>query len=493
MARIYLSSTYQDLVEYRKAVYQVLRELRHDVLEMEHYTAADERPLKKCLADVGASDLYVGIFAWRYGFVPDDKERNSREESITALEYRRAREKGIATLLFLLNEETPWPPKLHDSNIEPGHADRIKTFRNEVKREHMVSFFSTPDELARKVATAVFQWEKENTPTKVVAPLDIRAEQDVSDDSSTWGIVATAAAKSPYVGEGITVAILSTGVDTNHEAFQGIDFKEMDFTGEGNGDDLGLGTHSVGTICGREVGGRRIGIAPGVTRVLVAKVIGKSGGGSSKTIANGLLWALDHGAQVVCCEVGIDFPGFLRRLVDDGVPPEIAATKMIDLYRYNVRLFESLASICANSCLVIAPAGNESNRGSGAGFLCGAALPAAASGFLSVGAVYKITDHPLQLDVAPFSNIGVDVVAPGVDIPSAKLGGVISTMSGTSMAASHAAGVAALWAQQITRARGTLSVTELGARLRGQASTSLMRLGVGPDDVGCGLVQAPLR
>jgi hypothetical protein len=65
MTQLYLSSTYQDLIEYRKAVYQVLRELRHDVLQLEHYTAGDERPLKKCLADVTRADLYVGIFAWR--------------------------------------------------------------------------------------------------------------------------------------------------------------------------------------------------------------------------------------------------------------------------------------------------------------------------------------------------------------------------------------------------------------------------------------------
>jgi hypothetical protein len=49
MAQLYLSSMYQDLIEYRKAVYQVLRELRHDVLQMEHYTAGDERPLKSAL------------------------------------------------------------------------------------------------------------------------------------------------------------------------------------------------------------------------------------------------------------------------------------------------------------------------------------------------------------------------------------------------------------------------------------------------------------
>ncbi len=52
MARIYFSSTYSDLIPYRKAVYNTLRTLRHDVIAMEHYGATDQRPVDKCLADL---------------------------------------------------------------------------------------------------------------------------------------------------------------------------------------------------------------------------------------------------------------------------------------------------------------------------------------------------------------------------------------------------------------------------------------------------------
>ena len=45
MARIYISSTYEDLKDYREAAYRALRRLRHDVVAMEDYVAADERPL----------------------------------------------------------------------------------------------------------------------------------------------------------------------------------------------------------------------------------------------------------------------------------------------------------------------------------------------------------------------------------------------------------------------------------------------------------------
>jgi hypothetical protein len=61
--KIYVSSTFEDLKEHRRRVYEQLRALRHDVIAMEDYVAADERPLDKCLRDVREADLYIGLFA----------------------------------------------------------------------------------------------------------------------------------------------------------------------------------------------------------------------------------------------------------------------------------------------------------------------------------------------------------------------------------------------------------------------------------------------
>ena len=88
MTKIYLSSTYEDLKDYREAVARALRRLDHHVGGMENYVAADERPLKKCLKDVEKCDVYVGIFASRYGYVP--AKDNPNRKSITELEYRQA-------------------------------------------------------------------------------------------------------------------------------------------------------------------------------------------------------------------------------------------------------------------------------------------------------------------------------------------------------------------------------------------------------------------
>jgi hypothetical protein len=98
MARIYLSATYIDLKDHRAAVSRTLRKMRHDVVGKEDYAAADDRPLNHCRDDVAASDTYVGIFAWRCGFIPP--RDNPGKKSITGLEYLEAGKCGKPRLIF---------------------------------------------------------------------------------------------------------------------------------------------------------------------------------------------------------------------------------------------------------------------------------------------------------------------------------------------------------------------------------------------------------
>ncbi|WP_460808293.1 DUF4062 domain-containing protein [Micromonospora zhanjiangensis] len=102
MTKVYVSATFRDLQECRAAVQLALRRLRVDDVAMESYVAEDRRPLERCLADVSECDVYVGIFAWRYGFVPAGYDK-----SITELEYRRALADGKHCLIFLLDEDAP--------------------------------------------------------------------------------------------------------------------------------------------------------------------------------------------------------------------------------------------------------------------------------------------------------------------------------------------------------------------------------------------------
>lgn len=155
MAKIYLSSTYQDLQGHRKAVYEQLHRMRHQVTAMEDYVARDDRPAGQCVQDVAASDLYVGIFAWRYGYVPTSG--NPQSLSVTELEYRAAEAHEIPRLVFLVDEAAAWPPNWLDSHTGEGEGGaRIRKFRKQLAEERMASFFTSPEDLAAKVAAAVY-------------------------------------------------------------------------------------------------------------------------------------------------------------------------------------------------------------------------------------------------------------------------------------------------------------------------------------------------
>jgi len=156
--KIYVSSTFSDLEAHRDKVYRSLRKLQHDVIAMEDYVAADKRPLAQCLDDVRRCDLYIGIFAWRYGFVPIT--HNPKKRSITELEYREAAKQKKPCLVFVLKDDAPWRAALKDAHTGDNEAGaRIQALRAELMNERLVGLFETPDDLALNVVTAVARWQ----------------------------------------------------------------------------------------------------------------------------------------------------------------------------------------------------------------------------------------------------------------------------------------------------------------------------------------------
>ncbi|MBO4205170.1 HEAT repeat domain-containing protein [Micromonospora echinofusca] len=147
MTKVYVSATFRDLQECRAAVQLALRRLRVEDVAMESYVAEDRRPLERCLADVRECDIYIGIFAWRYGFIP-----TGYDQSITELEYREAVATKKPCLIFLLDEDAPWPRRHVDRNDD---ADRIERLRAELAGRHMCSPFTDPADLATLVTAAV--------------------------------------------------------------------------------------------------------------------------------------------------------------------------------------------------------------------------------------------------------------------------------------------------------------------------------------------------
>jgi hypothetical protein len=88
--KVYLSSTFKDLEDHRRYADRAMRSLGLDVVAMEDYVARDERPVERCLADVEAADLYVGVFGFRYGlrdgdFVVVDPSQEERAGDIVVV------------------------------------------------------------------------------------------------------------------------------------------------------------------------------------------------------------------------------------------------------------------------------------------------------------------------------------------------------------------------------------------------------------------------
>jgi subtilisin family serine protease len=132
-------------------------------------------------------------------------------------------------------------------------------------------------------------------PVFLVEAINETSPPALPDHEVAWGVKTVRADTSPFAGAGIVVAVLDTGIDRNHAAFAGMELVEKDFTGEGNGDSVGHGTHCAGTS-GNGFG--RIGVAPGVGKALIGKIIGKNKGGSSKTIASAIQWAVERMVQM---------------------------------------------------------------------------------------------------------------------------------------------------------------------------------------------------
>ena len=349
-------------------------------------------------------------------------------------------------------------------------------------------------DVARETGVAAIAPDMEIAP---IAPLESEGEPADAGASPgmAWGIEAVLAHQSPWTGRGVRVAVIDSGIDAAHPAFAGITLVQQDFSGSGDGDASGHGTHCAGTIFGRDVDGTRIGVARGVERALVARVFGDRGGGSSLALYQAMQWAAENRANILSMSLGYNFVGMAARLEARGLPRPAAVSTAMSALAANLRFFDRLIAMLRASqfmgidTLVVAASGNDSQRPV---FEVTAALPSAAEGVVSVGAVGPLGGgrHP----VAPFSNSNPNLVAPGVDVLSARAGGGgLVAKSGTSMATPHVAGVAALWWEAIAATAPGLPVApRVADRLRAGARRHLLGGPDDPGDYGEGLVTAPL-
>ncbi len=330
-------------------------------------------------------------------------------------------------------------------------------------------------------------------PMKLINPVKRSIPVVTGSPETAWGIGAVGADRSNLDGSGVVVAVLDTGINRSHPAFAGVDIDEEDFGGSGNGDKNGHGTHCAGTIFGKDIDGRRIGIARNIKKALIAKVFPDEGSGDTLAIFKAMEWAANNGANIISMSLGFDFPGLVRELETDGYPIELATSIALDHFKDNLRMFDSLMGVIGaghafgRGPLVMAAAGNESERARDPRFKISASVPAAAVNVISVAA---LRNTAAGMQVADFSNGRAKICAPGEDILSASSQGGLELMSGTSMACPHVAGLAALWWQQIAASAVRASANTVSNKILASAQPGRI-LQFDPDDSETGLAVAP--
>ncbi|KAF2008663.1 subtilisin-like serine protease-like protein PR1A [Aaosphaeria arxii CBS 175.79] len=272
--------------------------------------------------------------------------------------------------------------------------------------------------------------------------LQSRAEETQSD--APWGLARLSSAEpgtttynyDSSAGEGSCAYIIDTGIFVDHPEFEGRAEWLQNFAGDGDDTDgNGHGTHCAGTI-----GSKTYGVAK-KTKLFAVKVLDAEGSGSNSGVIAGIQFAAKDQKNRTECSKGsvanLSLGGPQSQMVNDA-----AANAVKD------GLFMAVA------------AGNEGEDASNSS-------PASEKTVYTVGAT-DINDQ-----IADFSNFGkfVDILAPGVDILSTWNDGKTNTISGTSMATPHVAGLAAY----ILALEGKKSVADLSSRLSELATKDVLK------------------
>ncbi|MFD2116101.1 S8 family peptidase [Paenibacillus yanchengensis] len=234
---------------------------------------------------------------------------------------------------------------------------------------------------------------------------------DVLYSTYQWNLPSIATEKGWNItkgNEGVIVAVLDTGVEATHPDLIGrlVSGANMIDNSKNPTDNVGHGTHVAGII-GATVNNKE-GVA-GVSwynKIMPIKVLDDSGAGSSYSVAQGVIWAVDQGAKVINMSLGN--------------------------YANSQFLHDAIKYAYAQDVVLIAASGNDNTVRPG--------YPAAYPEVFAVAATNS------QKERAPFSNYGdyIDVAAPGESIASTYPGHQYAALSGTSMATPHVSALAGL-------------------------------------------------
>ena len=269
--------------------------------------------------------------------------------------------------------------------------------------------------------------------------------------TNQWGLTKVGAPQAWEVttgGSSIDIAILDTGVDVDHPDLANKIVDNRNFTTSNTTDDIyGHGTHVAGIAAANTNNGIGVAGLGYSCSIINVKVLGDDGMGYWSWIAQGIIWAADNGAEVINLSLG---DSSNSSTVEDAI---------------NYAWYKGVVVICA--------AGNDGNSNP--------FYPAYYPNCIAVAA----TDASDML--SPWSNRGdwVDVGAPGDNILSTWKGNRYGSMSGTSMASPHVAGLAALVFTTVSDTNGD---GKLNDEVRSRIEASCDDIGV--SGIGYGRINA---
>ena len=335
-------------------------------------------------------------------FSPDALEQGGQidSEGIMVDDYAFAR--------LIVRSENGLPEDLSDFNVARQVSD---------KDGHTVLQFTSPDD-AKKCASRLREYLPTDTPGNYVEPdmivrvnpEQMESEDDIDATSLSWGVSAIHAdlyAKDLVkrgINNKVIIAVVDTGVDSNHEFLKNRTVSGYDFVGNDKDpkDEHYHGTHVAGTV---------VDCTPGLTnlKIMPVRVLDQNGSGSYLNVSLGIRYAADNGADVINMSLGGGSGNC--SVIDEAV--DYAVSKNV---------------------IVVVAAGNETDDAKNH-------CPAHIAKCITVSAVDS------KFKPAYFTNYSqtiVDVAAPGVDIKSCTPGNQYKSLNGTSMATPHTAACAAM-------------------------------------------------
>lgn len=231
---IFLSSTYLDLQPERQAVEAVIHRFRETkFVGMEYFGSRDETTQRASLDEVDRSDFYLGLFGGRYG------------SGITEDEYRRARERNLPCFAYC-KEDALIPAQWRET--DKGKIVKFAQLMGDLRQHHTVQTFTTPDDLATKVATDLHRWLFDHylTPRLEQAARGERPRHEANallNDIKDWDSLAPELLgrlkrAAFVVGGNVSDSVINTGND-NFTVQGGITIK-----GDGNA----IGHHNIVSV-----------------------------------------------------------------------------------------------------------------------------------------------------------------------------------------------------------------------------------------------------